>query len=144
MKHKAIIALAILSCTACSSNKEDKEIEATALAFMQNYFECNYKEAYRQCTAESEKWITFVASNVNDSDLTVINAIETDASFEIKDIDRESDTTATVKTEANNYMKMSAITRKGEIAEKDTYSLNLKRRNGKWLVNLTAVPTAER
>ena len=111
---------------------------------MQNYFECNYKEAYRQCTAESEKWITFVASNVNDSDLTVINAIETDASFEIKDIERESDTTATVKAEANNYMKMSAITRKGEIAEKDTYSLNLKRRNGKWLVNLTAVPTAER
>ena len=144
MKHIATYALALLACLSCATDKEEKEISAVADSFAQRYFGCKYADAQRFCTASSEKWIKFVASNVSDSDLAVLNDAPTDAEFEVTDVDLIGDSIATASIEARNYLKQNDITRHGVLSASDTYRFTLERHNGKWLVSLSSVPLPEK
>ena len=68
------IATFITMLFSCQTDKNEEEAEAVALNFATNYFGCHYIEASHLCTPESEQWIKFVATNVSDSDLAVLNA----------------------------------------------------------------------
>lgn len=143
MKHIATYALAMLACLSCSDGKEEKEIADVAASFARDYFGCKYTEARQLCTDSSEKWIKFVASNVSDSDLTVLNSAPSDAEFEVTDVDLTGDSTATASIEARNYLKLDAITRHGELSTSDTYRFTIECHNGKWMVHLDGVPQPE-
>ena len=143
MKHITTYALAVLACLSCNADKEEKEIADVAANFARDYFGCKYTEARQLCTDSSEKWIKFVASNVSDSDLTVLNNAPSDAEFEVTDIDLTGDSTATASIEARNYLKLDAITRRGELSTSDTYRFTIECHNGKWMVRLDGVPLPE-
>lgn len=137
------IATFITMLFSCQTDKNEEEAEAVALNFATNYFGCHYTEASHLCTPESEQWIKFVASNVSDSDLAVLNASETTPTYEVTDLSLDNDSNATCTITARNYLMMHDICTKGHIADEGCYKLTLTRQNGKWLVNLDGVPCAE-
>ena len=144
MKHIAAYTFALLACLSCAADKDEKEISAVVGSFARNYFGCKYTDAQRFCTANSEKWIKFVASNVSDSDLAVLNDAPTDAEFEVTDVNLTGDSIATASIEARNYLKQNDITRHGVLSASDTYRFTLEHHNGKWLVSLSCVPLPEK
>ena len=142
-----IIIMAIATCItmlfSCQTDKNEEEAEAVALNFATNYFGCHYIEASHLCTPESEQWIKFVATNVSDSDLAVLNASEATPTYEVTDLSLDNDSNATCTITARNYLMLHDICTKGHIADEGCYKLTLTRQNGKWLVNLDGVPCAE-
>ena len=132
------LVAAPLLCS-CSSDKDEEKAGETAKSFAENYFGCRYAKAAELCTPESRRWIEFVATNVGDSDLYVLNNSAEEAAFEVKDMTVGDDSTATCTIEADNYLRLSSIEDKGRIASSDNYKLRLVHKNGKWLVALDCV-----
>lgn len=85
------IATFITMLFSCQTDKNEEEAEAVALNFATNYFGCHYIEASNLCTPESEQWIKFVATNVSDSDLAVLNASEATPTYEVTDLSLDND-----------------------------------------------------
>lgn len=139
------ILLALASCLAsCSSGKDKDDIEATVTQFATQYFGCHYAEAAKLCTAESEQWIRFVASNVSDSDLVVLNASQDQMQFEVDNIDFTGDSTAVVTLKAYNILDMNKIGATASVSEQSTFDFTLECHNGAWKVKLDNVPTPQR
>ena len=100
----------------------------------------NYKEAAQLCTPSSEKWIRFVATNVTDSDLIVLNQSDVEPQYEVDDLNAIDDSTMTATIEANHYFHLHDIGQKADIKEADTYTFTLRRINGQWKIDLASVP----
>ena len=140
MKQTVVLLVSILLLASCMPNKDERQIEDTALLFAKNYFECHYHEALQMCTPESGKWLQFVASNISDSDLSVLNNSTTEPEYKISNITYIDDSTVQVKVEASNYLYTHRIERKAFIKEHGTYTVALKRIHGEWRIDLLSVP----
>lgn len=135
---------AVAPIVSCTSSKDEEMAEEAVKNFAENYFGCKYSEAAEQCTPESRRWIEFVATNVSDSDLQVLNNSLDETSFEVKDMTVGDDSTANCVVEAHNYLRLSSIEDKGQIAPSDSYSLKLVHKGGRWLVALDGVLKPEK
>lgn len=129
---------------ACTTDKEKQAIEDTATQFAASYFGCHYDKAMKLCDEESRKWIVFTATNVTDRDLEILNSSSDEPCFNIKDINIDNDTAATVVVEANNYLNISAIDTVATMSKAGTYTLRLRHTADGWRVALRAVPAPER
>lgn len=143
MKHIVILISLLTAIIACSSNKEKEDVEMATQAFVQSYFNCDYKEAARLCTSNSEQWIKFVATNVTDSDLNLLNGSKQPLECEINSIKFNNDTTATVHLTISNYLKIGAIDGNGEMRKGDNYSFLLIKYGSGWRVRLDKVPSPD-
>jgi hypothetical protein len=138
--HYTLLASAALLLAACGPSESDEEAEQTVLRFAETYFGCHYKEAAQLCTPSSEKWIRFVATNVTDSDLIVLNQSDVEPQYEVDDLNAIDDSTMTATIEANHYFHLHDIGQKADIKEADTYTFTLRRINGQWKIDLASVP----
>lgn len=122
---------------ACTGNRinDDSEIKAAVDSFATAYFNYNFRGASRNCTAESEKWLRFAATNVIDEDIELLRAQHEGATHEVLDIIHSSDTTATANLMVQNFLKRDTLGRPGHIVDKDFISLSLIYRGGRWLVD---------
>ena len=87
-KKWALAALVALGAMSCESRQSacNKEIEKCVEGFSDAYFNYDLAKALEFCTPESRKWIEFLASNIGEADLEVLNAQEKRAQAEVKDI----------------------------------------------------------
>lgn len=138
--HYTLLASAALLLAACGPSERDEEAEQTVLRFTETYFGCQYKEAAQLCTPSSEKWIRFVATNVTDSDLIVLNQSDAEPQYEVNDLNAIDDSTMTATIKANHYFHLHDIGQKADIKEADTYTFTLRRINGQWKIDLASVP----
>ena len=138
--HYTLLASAALLLSACGPSEREEEAEQTVLRFSETYFGCHYKEAAQLCTPSSEKWIRFVATNVTDSDLIVLNQSDVEPQYEVNDLNAIDDSTMTATIEANHYFHLHDIGQKADIKEADTYTFTLRRINGQWKIDLASVP----
>lgn len=138
--HYTLLATAALMLVGCGQSEREKEVEQTALRFAETYFGCRYKEAAQLCTPSSEKWIRFVATNITDSDLAVLNQTDVEPQYKVDDLNTIDDSTMTATLKANHYFHLHNIDQKAEIKEADTYTLTLRRMKGQWKIDLTSVP----
>ena len=134
--HYTLLASAALLLAACGPSEREEEAEQTVLRFAETY----YKEAAQLCTPSSEKWIRFVATNVTDSDLIVLNQSDVEPQYEVDDLNAIDDSTMTATIEANHYFHLHDIGQKADIKEADTYTFTLRRINGQWKIDLASVP----
>ena len=104
--------------------------------FASNYFNFKLKEAIPLCTPESEKWIRFMASNIFQEDIDVINNNTESTTHETDEVNYVNDTLATVKCDAYNVFKIDTIGRPGRISEHEVYNINVVKRDGKWLIKM--------
>ncbi len=138
--HYTLLASAALLLASCGPSEREEEAEQTVLRFAETYFGCHYKEAAQLCTPSSEKWIRFVATNVTDSDLIVLNQSDVEPQYEVDDLNAIDDSTMTATIEANHYFHLHDIGQKADIKEADTYTFTLRRINGQWKIDLASVP----
>lgn len=138
--HYTLLATSALLLVGCGQSEREEEAEQTALRFAETYFGCQYKEAAQLCTPSSEKWIRFVATNVTDSDLVVLNQTDVEPQYKVDDLNAIDDSTMTATLKASHYFYLHGIDKKAEIKEADTYTFTLRRMNGLWKIDLTSVP----
>lgn len=123
---------------ACGGKDDDdsKEAPQQADSFATYYFNWRYVDAARFATQESRKALSFMASNVSDSDIVVLKEKAHAAKVDVGDLEQSSDSTISVTVEVANYLRIRKIGSPSEIKKRGNYELSLVRRDGKWLVDL--------
>lgn len=130
----ALLFLATLLIVACAS-KEDKVIESVAIGFGQHYFNLRFADAAKMCTPESQKWISYRATNITQSDLDVYNAQSDTAVCDIDDFEEYSDS-AKISLKVCNFLSKDSIGDNAHICEEATFVINLKKEGSAWHVDL--------
>ena len=125
----------------CHDRTPDEDPTLVADSFAEAYFNYDFSKALGYCTPESGRWIRFAASNIYAADVEALRGMASGATVEIDDVDDgDTDSTAVATVNVDGYLQRDTIGRPGRVMGAQTYRLPLVRRDGKWQVNLTALP----
>uniref|UniRef100_UPI003FEE614B hypothetical protein n=1 Tax=Prevotella sp. TaxID=59823 RepID=UPI003FEE614B len=148
-KAKAVVAMAIaaglqLSCSGISGDEKEM-IEHDVLGFSEAYFNFDLKGAASYCTDDSRKWISYVASNIQESDIEAMRSKESDATVSIVDISfNNSDSTGTALIKVNNALVLDTIGKPGHTVDEAHYRLDFICKEGKCLIRMACPLRNER
>lgn len=133
----SLICLLFLgSCAKQHKSEDEEKIISVTDKFASNYFNLNLKEAMQLCTPESEKWIKFMASNIFQEDIDILNSQKENATHKIDDISYTNDSSATVKCYVYNGFIIDTIGQPGRISQNEIYKINIVKRNDKWMIKM--------
>lgn len=136
----ALFALALLP--SCHSGEQQQEAAQAAQSFANAFFNYDFRSSMQFATPESRRWISFLASNITQDDLNTINAMNEEASCATPEITLLDDTTATARLSLQTETwlgKDSVDLTSGDVST----VLQLRKRDGVWLVHLTEIPQIE-
>lgn len=142
-----VVIISLHISYSCSDGIHTEEIDkATNVvdSFAGHYFNLELKASQSFCTPESNLWLSFLASNISQEDIDVINEQEEPANTDIDNIELTSDTSATATCTAKNFLKLDTLGRTGRIIDEEKYMINLVKRNGKWLVKMEGLLQSEK
>jgi hypothetical protein len=134
----ALLIMGFLSLSSCGSDKEEQLIK-TVSSFSDSYFNWQYFRSVEYCTPESKQWLSYMASQVDESDIEALRTQEEGATVEIENVDiLPGDSVAKIKVKVYNYLNMDTIGVKGKPVDEATFVILMKRNDGVWKVQLTA------
>lgn len=134
----------LCSCSGRSDAGYDDKIVSLVDSFALNYFNLDIPSSVKFCTPESDRWLRFYASNISENDLAGLRRQSEPASYEIEDVVMIDDTSAVVKCNVYNFLKISDIGTAGTIVGNESYCIPVVRRNGRWLVKMEGPLRSER
>lgn len=141
-KKWALAALVALGAMSCESRQSacNKEIEKCVEGFSDAYFNYDLAKALEFCTPESRKWIEFLASNIGEADLEVLNAQEKRAQAEVKDIIYNiGDTAGTAIVEVGDYLQMDTIGHTMRLVDESTFTLDFVYKDSKCRIRMAGL-----
>lgn len=139
-----ILFLTIVNLISCSRSDTDSQLKAVVDSFATHYYNWQFKQALPYCTPESESWLRFAATNVQQSDVDILRAQDEGASYQINDIKFGlGDSTAIVSLTVSHYLRMDTVGNAGQFVNKADFQLPVVCRNGRWMVHLTALPYSQ-
>lgn len=141
-------SIALLFCmagiSACSPSTESR-IEQEVLAFSNTYFNWQFHRSVSHCTPESRKWLSYMASQVNRSDIDMLKAQPKDAVCQVEDIIyADNDSAALVEVTVSHFLQMDTIGRQGRMVDRARFRIPVMLHADGWKVNLTAPLRAEK
>lgn len=137
------LSLSVFGCSGERSRQNDAA--AVAEQFGRAYFNYDFEQARQYCTAESERWLRFAASNVYEADVDVLRGMEKGAEVVAEPADyADDDSTATVVLNVGGAMVRDTIGRGGRVAGNGAYRLSMVMRDGRWLVRMASLPRSGR
>lgn len=155
MVNKSITSMMIVTtmltcgisfCNGCRSHEGDEDqLREDADSFATNYFNWHFERALEFCTPNSELWLRYMASNVNQEDVDSLRGKEEDATVEIKDITYHGDgDSATVTVTVNKSLQMTSIGKPPHRVDYDTFSFPATIHEGKWKIRMGSPLRSER
>ncbi|MBM6992787.1 MAG: hypothetical protein I3J02_05925 [Prevotella sp.] len=128
----------------CKQDKESQLIDQVN-SFSKAYFNWQFHRAVSLCTEESVQWLSYMASQVNQSDVDALRAMPEGATFEIGEVSyQEPDSTASVKVRVHHYLSMDTLGKAGRPTEQADFVVPVVFRHGRWKVNLSSPLRAEK
>ncbi|MFA4047440.1 hypothetical protein HPS54_04255 [Prevotella sp. PCHR] len=127
---------AVLSCNKLRTNGNDETetIKSVVSDFSYSYFNYRFNDAVKLCTEDMKKTISYVATNINEEDITSLRDKETAATCEAGDIVLVNDSCAEAECVVNDYYVKENIGETGKITNKSECRIMLIKNNGKWRV----------
>ena len=92
-------------------------------------------------TPTSQKWLRYVASQVQQDDVEQLRNMPQGATYKIINVDSEDgDSVAVSHVLVRGFLCMDTIGKKSHVIDEATYEIKLHYQGGKWLVNLDELP----
>lgn len=135
-------ATLLFSCNMPSS-VNPSNAEDVAEAFAENYFNLRYKNSAKYCTQESEKWISFAASQITREDIELLHGLEEEASVEVSDVSGD-DTECHATIKVTNYFEADTIGKKGHVVNEGLFDILLVKEGKAWKVRMEGLPRSEK
>ncbi len=140
-----ILLATIIMLTSCHMFDDGNEdARQAALRWAEAYFNYDLKGTLAQVTPESEKWVRFVASNVNEQDVELLNSLEEATTVEVEDYYAGGDTLGTAYVRVKGYLVPDSIGKGGRMEDDGLYIVQLVKRNGQWKVRMEGLPQSEK
>ncbi len=122
----------------------DGAIERTARDWAEAYFNYDFIKARKYTTAESCQWLNYAASNMTEGDISLWNEQDTPVEVSVTDVLEGNDTMAIAIVDISYWLAMDSIGQGGNIKRNGRFTLNMVKRNGRWLVKMAGLPQSER
>ena len=152
-KHIIAIGMAVVAITTslytltgCQSHEgSEEQLENNLDSFATYYYNWQFPKAVKFCTASSEPWLKYAASNVHEADVELLRNKAEDATVEINDIDFSDDgANATVSITVYNFLQMDTIGQEAHLVEEADFHLPMSIENGVWKIRMVNLPQSER
>lgn len=145
---KVIISISclffLLSCRDINHEEKDR-IERCITGFSEAYFNYDLNKACDYSTDGSRKWLEYVASNIDDNDLAIINAQDTYADVSIVDIEYDSsDSIGMAIVEVDNFYALDTIGNRGHIVSNAKFNISFVKENGGYKVKMVGPLRSEK
>lgn len=141
MKKIYLLCSALLVTIACTTSESEtqKEAERVAKEFSEAYFNFDLQRANKLATSETARLLSYMASNLTQEDVDLLNAQEEGASVDIEGMDILADSLCRVRLNLTHFMMLDSIGRPGVICHEGETELTLVKRDKQWLVKTRPV-----
>lgn len=151
-KHRFMSVLYILvACvtlslfTDCLGDEDGgSEVDDAAISWADAYFNFDLKKAQRYTTPESRIWLSFLASNITENDLTIIRQQEESAIVELTSSEQINDSTWLTTMTVSNFMMMDSIGQTGHMVDEAEFTVPVVKRNKRTFVRMEGLPRSGR
>lgn len=142
-----LLATIISLISSCQKISNSNDMTIVADSFATNFYNWRLEKAFKYCTAESKTQISYLASNISEEDVELINKRNEDASIEITNTEMlEGGLKARILMKIYNSFKMKDINSDVQLYKERDVTINLIKTNEGWKVDLTTLketPTKE-
>ena len=126
--------------SSCQRISNSNDMTIVADSFATNFYNWRLEKAFKYCTAESKTQISYLASNISEKDIELINKRNEDASIEITNTEmQEGGIKARISMKIYNSFKMKDINSDVQLNKERDVTINLIKTNEGWKVNLTTL-----
>lgn len=129
----------ILSCGHGGENSAEDAVDSFAVA----YFNWRFADARPYATLQSQRWLSFAASQVTQQDIDTLRSMAEGAEIKTENVTYRDDSTAEATVRVRNFMALDSIGHSPHIVHETRFTLPLTLRNNQWLVNIEALPRQE-
>ncbi len=130
--------------SACNQGSES-QLVSNIDSFSTAYFNWQFQRAVPLCTPESKRWLSYMASQVNQADVDSLKAQPQGATFEVGNVSyQDGDSLANVEVTVSHFLSMDTLGRAAQPVEKARFVIPVAFRNGLWRVNLSSPLRPER
>ena len=138
MKRYSFLLLVLPMLIACGENRDGSEEQLVEVAdsFSLGYFNYDLQKAKRFCTDDSEKWLQFIASNIQQEDVDILRQQEVSATVEVGEVSYTGDSSAVVNITVQHFLKMDSIGKTGVMTDEADFRLNAHIHNGRWYIRM--------
>lgn len=136
-----VVLFLLVACDfhAGSSRQLKKEVDSFAVY----YFNWQFHKAVRFVTPESEKWMSYAASQVHQADIDLLQQKELPATCEIMEITYDDKVfSAIAHVTIRNYLRMDTIGKVASVIDVANFDIPLSyhSQSDKWIVNINELP----
>lgn len=128
----------------CTESTEEKQVAKTALKFADYLFNYELKEAASLATGDSQGWISFLASNVDEATINLIRSQQEDATVSVDDVTISTSTIATATITVSNFVWNSGAEGEPSVEKEARFTLHLRKEKGEWRVRMDSLPQNEK
>ena len=152
-KHIIAIGMAVVAITTslyaltgCQTHEgSEEQLKNNLDSFATYYYNWQFPKAVKFCTASSEPWLKYAASNVHEADVELLRNKEADATVEINDIDfGDDEVSAIADITVRNFLQMDSIGKEAHLVEEADFHLPMRIENGVWKIRMVNLPRSER
>ena len=137
MKQLLLFLVAILMVGCELGMDGDQQAQQVAGNWADAYFNCDFKDASRYVTPESQKWLQYAASNTTEEELTMLkNAGGARVSIS-NSFDEANDTMRLVTLNVTNVLTTQQ--QKPVLAKERTFKVIVVKRDGEWQVRMAGL-----
>jgi hypothetical protein len=135
-----LLATIISFISSCQRISNSNDMTIVADSFATNFYNWRLERAFKYCTTESKIQISYLASNISEEDIELINKRNEDASIEITNTEiLEGGLKARIPMKIYNSFKMKDINSDVQLNKERDVTINLIKTNGGWKVDLTTL-----
>ena len=144
-----ILAPMLLACllfvaSSCESHLgSSRQLKKEVDSFAVYYFNWQFHQAIRFVTPESEKWMSYAASQVHQADIDLLQQKELPATCEIMEISYDDNAfSAIAHVTIRNYLRMDTIGKEASVIDVANFDIPLSynSQSDKWIVNINELP----
>ena len=139
-----VFVTAMLAMIGCAESAEEEQAAKTATEFADHFFNYELKEAASLATDDSQKWISFFASNVDEATINLIRNQQEGATVNVDDVTINTSTMATATITVNNFVWSNGMENSPVVVKEARFTLYLRKENETWLVRMDSLPQSER
>lgn len=133
-----LIMLFLLTC--CTLSSKEKDLKQTAESFAFNLYSWQLDHAMNQCTPSSKKAIQFLASNLSEQDVALIQAQEAYPEVEVSfDNPQKEDTLVTIYIKVQGALLMKQLGKPLQPTDNAYFSVNMIYRNNEWKADALSI-----
>ena len=136
------IFIASSTLSGCQPHEgSEEQLKADIDSFATYYYNWQFPKAIKFCTASSEPWLKYAASNVHEADVELLRNKEADATVEINDIDfGDDEVSAIADITVRNFLQMDSIGKEAHLVEEADFLLPMCMEEGVWKVRMASLP----